>query len=540
MFRSFLAGAAVAAVILAHALPAYAHGGEDHGAPPALPPIVVQPGNGGETDLFQVVLQPDASGGTVLYLADSHSNAPIANADITIEAGSWRGRPQPTAQPGVYRLDWQPLTAVDVMVTVSAQGRDDLLLLSGIGPAAPASPVAAAAAPIPWPVWAGAALLVLVLAVMIARARRRHLGATALQVLLLLAWAAPALAHSGHDHGGDNAAPVPPAPGQIITVPKAAQFLIGVLTEPVAARQSADNVRVPGRVIPDPQGFARIQPSQAGRVVGDPAFALPVPGQRVKRGDVLVVLEPVLSGLERSGQRGALYRMESEIALQERELARQEALGGVVTAKALETSRIRLGQMRRERAQIAGTALGRELVTAPMDGVIADLHVMPGEVIAPDKVMVEIVDPARLRIEAVIHDLALADTVTAASATSRLLPDMVYGLDLLGISPRVDLVDQGIHAIFAPSGGQAQGLRIGMPVDVHLSVGAMRLKLAVPRQAVVDHGGAKVVFLRTGPESFEIRPVKLLRSLGAWAEIDGVAVGDKVVVQGMDQLRGAR
>jgi hypothetical protein len=175
-----------------------------------------------------------------------------------------------------------------------------------------------------------------------------------------------------------------------------------------------------------------------------------------------------------------------------------------------------------------------------MDGVIADLHVMPGEVIGPDKVMVEIVDPARLRIEAVIHDLTLADTVTAASATSRLLPDTVYGLDLLGISPRVDLVDQGIHAIFVPSARQAQGLRIGMPVDVHLSVGAMRLKLAVPRQAVVDHGGAKVVFIRTGPESFEIRPVKLLRSLGAWAEIDGVAVGDKVVVQGMDQLRGAR
>lgn len=536
MFRSFLAGAAVAAVILAHALPAYAHGGEDHGAPPPLPQIVVQPGNGGETDLFQVVLQPDATGGTVLYLADSQSNAPIANADIAIEAGAWQGRPQPTTQPGIYRLDWQPTTTVDVTLSISAQGRDDLLLLSGFGP--PAQPPVAAATR-PWLTWAGGGALVLVL-IAAGWLRRRQMAALMVLVLLLVQ-ALPAQAHSGHDGGtAGTAGPAAAAPGQIIAVSKPAQFLIGILTEPVTTRQSADSVRVPGRVIPDPQGFARIQPSQAARIVGDPAFPLPVPGQKVKRGDVLVVLEPVLSGLERSDRRGALYRVESEIALQERELARQEALGGVVTAKALETSRIRLTQLRRERAQIAGTALGRELITAPVDGLVADLHVMPGEVVSPDKVMVEIVDPTRMRIEAVIHDLALADTVTAASATSRLIPDTVFSLDLLGISPRVDLVDQGVHAIFAPSAGQVKGLRIGMPVDVHLSVGTARLKLAVPRQAVVDHDGAKAVFLRTGPESFQIRPVKLLRSVGAWAEIDGVAVGDKVVVQGMDQLRGAR
>lgn len=310
-------------------------------------------------------------------------------------------------------------------LTISAQGRDDLLLIGGFGPAQPAA--AAAPAPLSW-VWALALIPVLGLPAALLLRRRRL---AVLAVLVLLLPDDPALAHSGHDHGGGDQ-PAAPVAGQIITVAKASQFLVGVLTETAAHRMAADAVRVPGRVIPDPVAYARIQPSQPARVVGDPAFPLPVPGQRVKRGEVLVVLEPTLSSLERSGQRGALYRVESDIALQERELARQESLGGVVTVKALETTRIRLDQLRRERAQIAGTALGRELITAPVDGIVADLHVTPGEVVDPTKVMVEIVDPDRVRIEAVIHDPKIAVRIGAASATTPLLADSPHGLTLLG------------------------------------------------------------------------------------------------------------
>lgn len=518
----------------AHVPLALAHGGEDHStlAPP-LAQVSPQTGSGAETEMFQAVLQAAPGGATLLYLADTNTNVPIAGADIQAQAGDWQGQGHPTPQAGIYRLDWHPLAATDVTLTINAQGRDDLLLIGGFGPA----PTGVVATPRALS-WAWALALIPLLGVPVALVlRRRRLAVLA--VLALLLPDDPALAHSGHDQGGDQPAAVT-VPGQIITVPKASQFLIGVLTETAAQRMAADAVRVPGRVIPDPAAYARVQPSQPARVVGDPAFPLPVPGQRVKRGEVLVVLEPTLSSLERSGQRGALYRVESDIALQERELARQESLGGVVTVKALETTRIRLDQLRRERAQIAGTALGRELVTAPVDGIIADLHVTPGEVVDPTKVMVEIVDPDHVRIEAVIHDPKVAARIGAASATTPLLSDNAHGLTLLGVSPRIDPVDQGIHAIFVPQPGHPPGLRIGMPVDVHLEVGTTHLAVAVPRQAVIDHGGTSVVLVRVAPESFEIRPVRVLRLVGALAELDGVKPGDKVVVQGMDQVRGAR
>ncbi|KAF0219452.1 MAG: hypothetical protein FD176_3502 [Rhodospirillaceae bacterium] len=503
--------------------------------PFALAQISPQVGTGAETEMFQAVLHAAPDGTTALYLADSNTNAPIGGADIQAQAGEWQGAGQPTPQPGVYRLDWQPLAPTDVTLVIGAQGRDDLLLIGGFGPAQPGL---AAAPPALSRAWAWALIPVLGLSAALLWRRRRRFAVLA--VLALLLPDDPALAHSGHDHGGGDQPALSAVAGQIVTVVKASQFLVGVLTEPATARMAADAVRVPGRVIPDPAAYARVQPSQPARVVGDPAFPLPVPGQRVKRGQVLVVLEPTLSSLERSGQRGALYRVESDIALQERELARQESLGGVVTVKALETTRIRLDQLRRERVQIAGTALGRELVTAPVDGIIADLHVTPGEVVDPTKVMVEIVDTDHVRIEAVIHDPKIAARIGAASATTPLLPGSAHGLTLLGVSPRMDPVDQGIHAIFAPQPGHPPGLRIGMPVDVHLEAGTTSLAVAVPRQAVVDHGGISVVLVRVAPESFEIRPVRIIRVVGALAELEGIRPGDKVVVQGMDQVRGAR
>jgi cobalt-zinc-cadmium efflux system membrane fusion protein len=482
---------------------------------------------------FQAVLVADEDGSSRLYLADADSNAPVAAATIEAEAGDWRGRAVATAATGLYRLDWTPSTQpVDMTLLVSAGGRDDLLLLSGLVKAVPAT---VPDPPQHWRHWWGGGLLgglaVLALALLL---RRRP---AAMMVAVMLS-AGPALAHSGHDHAAE---PDPaPVAGAVLTLPKSTQFLLGIRTERVTAREAAETRRVAGRVLPDPAGFARVQPSQPARMVADPAFPLPVPGQAVKRGQVIAVIEPVLSTLERSDKRAALYRVESEIALQERELARQESLGSIVTAKAVETSRIRLEQLRRERGQIAGTALSRELVTAPVDGIITDVHVVPGEVVSIDKVMIEIIDPARLRVEAVIHDLQVAGRVSAAEATSRLVPGRLFALDLLGVSPKVDANDQGVHALFSVRPGHGEGLKVGMPVDVHLAVGATRLRIAVPRDAVTDQAGRPVVFVLTGPETFEARPVKVERLVGPLVEVEGVRPGERVVVQGVTQLKAVR
>lgn len=534
-----LLGAALAVLLSVVPAALRAHSGHDHGAlAPAAPPIAADLGFGAEGSAFQAVLTAAEDGATLVLLADADSNAPVGGAAIEAEAGDWRGKAEPTAAEGVYRLAWLlPVQPADMTLVVTAAGRDDLLLLSGVRKRQPASPAESEPPVQHWRHWVGGGLLgALGLAGLAFLARRRPLAAW----LFLLA-ASPALAHSGHDHGAPEPAAVAPAPGQSLSMAKATQFLLGIRTEKAEARAAAETLRVVGRVVPDPAGYARVQPAQPTRVAFDPAYPFPVPGQRVKRGDVLIALEPTLTAIERSDKRAALSRIEGDIAIQERDLARFAGLGDAVAPKTVETARIRLEQLRKERAQIAGTALGRELVAAPVDGVVTDVHVVPGEVVAPNQVLVEIVDPGRLRVEAVIHDLAAVDRVTGARAASRQFPDRAFPLEPLGSSPRVDPQDQGVHMHFAVKAGEGAGLRIGMPVDVYLSTGAARLSIAVPRDAVVESGGRPVVFLRTAPEAFEARPVKVGRIIGPLIEIEaGLAAGDRVVVQGAGQLRAAR
>jgi cobalt-zinc-cadmium efflux system membrane fusion protein len=495
----------------------------------------VTPGLGTEGDVFQAVLVPGSDGRTLLYLADLDSNAPIDGAAIDAEAEGWSGKALPAEGPGTYVLAWIPPAAgTDLTLVISAAGRDDLLLVRGI---APMAPPAAPPAPVEhWRHWAGGAAIGAVLVIGAWWLGRRRAG----PALLVLVLAVPsARAHEGHDHGA-NVEPPAAAPGTVLVMAKPTQFLLGIRTQKVEAAEAAETSRVVGRVVPDPAGFAKVQPSQPARIVSDPEFPLPIPGQHVKRGQVIAVLEPTLSSLERSDKRASLYRVESEIAITEREAARQAALKGLVATKLVEDTRTRLDQLRRERAQLLGTALGRELVRAPVDGVVTDVHVVPGEVVAVDKAMIEIVDPARVRVEAIVHDLALASRIGAATTTTRLLPDQMVPLTLLGVSPRVDALDQGVHAIFAVPEAQAPFLRIGMPVDVFLATGVTKLRIAVPRAAIAEAGGRQVVFVRNAPETFEARPIRIERVIGPLAEIEGVKSGEKVVIQGVEQLKALR
>ncbi len=69
-----------------------------------------------------------------------------------------------------------------------------------------------------------------------------------------------------------------------------------------------------------------------------------------------------------------------------------------------------------ERIAAVGAGLAsREALVAPVSGVIASAHVVAGQVVDAREVLFEIVDPARLRIEALAFDAGIAADVGSAS-----------------------------------------------------------------------------------------------------------------------------
>ncbi|MCC6553987.1 MAG: HlyD family secretion protein, partial [Polyangiaceae bacterium] len=76
-------------------------------------------------------------------------------------------------------------------------------------------------------------------------------------------------------------------------------------------------------------------------------------------------------------------------------------------------------------------------------------------------------------------------------------------------------------------------LRVGALVEVGVAGSAPVDAVIVPASALVDRGGQPAVIVKTAPETFEVRPVRLGPRAGASVGIAaGVRPGERVVVEG--------
>jgi hypothetical protein len=134
---------------------AWAHGGEDHGAPAAPRAAVVGAEHvaAGETDLFSVVVKYPASKGNGpvalrVYVARAETSAPIADAAIHLQLKGGVTLEQDGARtdvPGIYELSFPaPPDGVKANAVVSVQAKEDFdLVLVGdlsFGPSQPQAP----------------------------------------------------------------------------------------------------------------------------------------------------------------------------------------------------------------------------------------------------------------------------------------------------------------------------------------------------------------------------------------------------------------
>ena len=551
VFRKGLLVATFFGAFAAASLPAFAadEHGLDHGHEEAdtAPHGREDLGFGGTGDLYQLVIKPQENGRTLVYLADYITNKPVRDAQVDVEvAGAlpWQGQAKPGAEPGVYQLDWQPppTGSVDVTAAITVGEVSDLVLVNGIAmhdehgdePATPAP--AKTKGSLGTMTAIGAAIAALLAFVLV---RRRRLLALLPVMFAVITAPGTVRAGEGHDHG-EASLTASAAPGGTVRMAKGLQFLLDVRTEQVATKDVARSVRLVGRVMPDPSGFARLQPTQSGRVAFDPQHPLPAPGQRVERGQVVAIVEPNLSSVEKSDQRVNLLKVENEIAVTERQLARWAETPDLVPAKEVEAARLQLERLRKERQQLGGTALGRQVITSPISGVVTDVHVLPGESVDTDTVLIEVVNSSRMRVEAMLYDLGIAGQITGGKAYSRLVPNETFDLGFVGESPRVSDKDEGMHLTFNVK--EPKGLlKVGMSVDVFAEVNERRTAIQIPRDAIAEVGGRTVAFVRTAPEAFHVRPVVVERYMGGKAEIrDGLKDGEIVAVQGVMQLKSAR
>lgn len=361
-----------------------------------------------------------------------------------------------------------------------------------------------------------------------------------LGIVLALAAAWPAQAGEGHDHSDAPAAPSANGPQRqpdgSVFLPKPAQRQLGVRTLVTEEAELPRSVELNGTVLMDPNAGGKVQPLNAGRIEPGPR-GLPNPGQVVRKGDVLAYVVPSTAPIERSNQSAQLAELRAAKSLADKRVARLKELADTVPRKDIEAAESEAASLAERIAAVGGGLATREALVAPVSGVIASAHVVAGQVVDARELLFEIVDPGRLRIEALAFDPAL--TANVGSATLAVGNQRV---PLLFVGAARSLREQALPLAFRAQGQALNGLAVGQPVRVFVQTRQKVKGIAVPVASLMKNpANQTVVWVKTAPERFEPRAVttEALDGLSV-AVTAGLKPGDRVATGGATLINQVR
>jgi RND family efflux transporter MFP subunit len=273
---------------------------------------------------------------------------------------------------------------------------------------------------------------------------------------------------------------------------------------------------------------AKLRSVLEGKVSGKIEQMLVVPGQQVKAGELLAVIDA----------REVQARYDQAVALRQQAEADLKRFTSLFEQKILSQAEFDNAQAK-ARVAIASvteaeTLLGYTKVTAPFAGVITRKHADVGDLATPGKPLVDMEDSTALRLEAdvpeaVVGKLTLGDKLSVRiSALEKELAGVVSE-----IAPAADPNSRTFLVKLDLPG--TTGLRAGQFGRVAMPVGETAA-LRVPVAAVIQRGQMELVFIVSDNKA-QLRIVKTGKRIGDEVElVSGVAAGEQVVVENVAEL----
>ncbi|MCA1529151.1 efflux RND transporter periplasmic adaptor subunit [Bradyrhizobium yuanmingense] len=534
---------------------AFGHEGHDHGdAEKTAVVSSAYPRIAARSELYEVVgILKD--GRLSVFIDDVATNEPVSDAALQVTIGDSAPIEASSQEDGVYTApipNGTPSGSVEVIFSISASRGNDLLVDSFV-PRAEARPAEHKHEP-GWLLSNRAAIAVSALAALgfgglfaYWRRRGRFMAASTSAVM---AGALVILAAIMFGEGRTNATqPNPPGVPALSDAPrrlqdgtvfaaKPTQRLLEVRTAAAEPQTIHPAVTLIGRVMADPNRSSIVQSIYGGRVVpGDDG--IPRIGQTVRKGDLLIRIEPHLPIADRTTILEKVGEIEQLMAITDNKLRRLRPLAerGAVPQGQVNDLESELEGLRARRETVRNSRTGFEELRASTDGIITSAKVAPGQVIQPQDVLFQIADPSSLWVEALAYDeigLKQPEAATAMAPNGQQI-----ALSFVGTSRALRQHASVVQfAIPEPPAG----LNIGQPLNVMVQTGAPVSGLVVPRNAVVRSGnGENIVWLHTEPERFEPRPVRAVQVDAARVIVAaGINEGEHVVVRGTDLINQIR
>lgn len=334
---------------------------------------------------------------------------------------------------------------------------------------------------------------------------------------------------------------------QIVHVASGVQADAAIRTERAAKDVLGATIDLPGEVVSQSDRTARLSSPVAGRLeairFGE--------GATVKKGDALAVLRVpdlgrVRGALTASVAKAAAARADADRTkgLFEKQLATEQSY---MNAEAQAAAQEAESKALREQLAAMGVAeeggSGHQLVLrAPVSGVVVSRDAVVGQPVPSDQTIATIADLSQVWFVARAFERDVAKVERGAAGEVRLtaLPGRSFSGSVELVGRALDPVSRSASIRIPIENGDA-AIRVAMTGSARVraaDAGTGAEVVSVPRAAVTDLVGRRVVFVRKGPEEFEARDVDTGSSAGERiAVLRGIADGEEVVVDGIFTLK---
>lgn len=295
---------------------------------------------------------------------------------------------------------------------------------------------------------------------------------------------------------------------------------VNIRVQIVQAKPHIATEDVTGSVRPKLQ--TAIAPEGTGRI----EKMLVVPGQQVKRGEVLVRLDA----------REAQAKLDQARAVHEQSEKSLQRYTALVASKAAaqadyDTALANNSVAKAALAQ-AETALAYMTVVAPFDGVITKKSADVGDLASPWKAILEMEDPSALRFEADVPEAIIGSVKTGEAFAVHSGAVSITGT-VSEITPVADAQSRTfLVKLDLPS---TPGLRTGQFGRAAVPVSETRV-LRIPASAVVHRGQMEIVFV-IDKGRVQLRLVKTGKRFGDEVEVvSGIENGEQVATENVARL----
>jgi RND family efflux transporter MFP subunit len=274
-------------------------------------------------------------------------------------------------------------------------------------------------------------------------------------------------------------------------------------------------------------------------------------GQFVKEGQLLFTLDARNDEVNVTKAKAQLAKDEASLADAQRQLARSKDLfaqnfisqGAVDTNQALADSAKAVVEADRAAIEAAQVALSYNRIVATSAGRAGAINVYPGSLVQPAAtVLVTItqLDPISVSFALPQRNLgdALATLRAGGGKVLAILPEARGTL-----TGKLDFVDNAVDAnsgtvrVKAQFANSSEQLWPGAYILVRLAVRTIKDAVVIPQAAIIQSPRGRIVYVVDEGNKASARVVELLHPFGEDAAVSGVKVGERIVLDGRQNLR---